>query len=85
MTNAILREIIVLVTVLLSGLSFGSTFHVLEAVVLRLGAVAPITQMSYRGGFALKASGAYDAKLTTGKPYMIFCHEWCQIGALTSE
>ena len=41
--------------------------HVLEAVVLHLGAVAPITQMSFRGGFALKASGGYDAKLTTGK------------------
>ena len=41
--------------------------HLLEAVVLRLGAAAPITQMSHRGGFALKASGVYDAKLTTGK------------------
>ena len=41
--------------------------HRLEAVVLRLGAVAPITQMSFRGGFVLKASGRYDALLTTGK------------------
>lgn len=50
--------------------------HVLEAVVLRLGAVAPITQMSYRGGFALKASGGYNATLTTGKS------DW-QVGVLS--
>ncbi len=41
--------------------------HAFEAVVLRLGTSAPITQMSYRGGFVLKASDGYDAKLTTGK------------------
>ena len=41
--------------------------HLLEAVVLRLGKSAPITQMSHRGGFALKASGDADAKLTTGR------------------
>ena len=41
--------------------------HVFEAVVLRLGAVAPITQMSCRGGFVFKASGRYDGLLTTGK------------------
>ena len=50
--------------------------HVFEAVVLRLGTVAPITQMSYRGGFTLKASGVYDAKLTTGRT------DW-QVGVLT--
>ena len=41
--------------------------HDMEAVVMHLGDVAPITQMSCRGGFVLKASGGYDAKLTTGK------------------
>lgn len=35
-----------------------------------------LTQMSYRGGFALKASGAYDGKLTTGRA------DW-QVGVLS--
>ena len=41
--------------------------HLLEAVVWRLGVHAPIAQLSWRGGFVLKASGAYDAVLTTGR------------------
>ena len=41
--------------------------HVMRAVVTRLGSNAPLAQLSWRGGFILKASGAYDAKLTTGK------------------
>ena len=49
----------------IGGLTTGT--HRLEAVVWRLGPHAPIAQLSWRGGFVLKASGAYDAKLTTGK------------------
>ena len=41
--------------------------HVLEAVVWQLGDHAPIAQLSVRGGFILKASGKYDALLTTGR------------------
>ena len=41
--------------------------HVMRAVVTRLGANAPLAQLSWRGGFILKASGAYDSKLTTGR------------------
>ena len=41
--------------------------HRLEAVVWKLGANAPIAQLSWRGGFLLKASGDYDRVLTTGK------------------
>jgi len=49
----------------IKGLSAGP--HRMEAVVWRLDIHAPIAQLSWRGGFVLKASGAYDAKLTTGK------------------
>lgn len=41
--------------------------HVMEAVVWRLGQHAPLAQMSFRGGFILRAEGDYDAQLTTGK------------------
>lgn len=41
--------------------------HVLEAVVTRLGEHAPLAQLSLGGGFVVKASGSYDARLTTGK------------------
>ena len=41
--------------------------HVLEAIVWQLGAHAPLAQLSWRGGFVLKAEGAYDSALTTGK------------------
>ncbi len=41
--------------------------HVMEATVWRLGDNAPLAQLSWRGGFVLKAEGAYDAKLTTGR------------------
>ncbi len=41
--------------------------HVMEAVVWRLGEKAPLAQMSFRGGFVLRAEGGYDAQLTTGK------------------
>lgn len=42
--------------------------HVIEATVARLGSFSPSSQVSWwQGGFILKASGSYDAKLTTGK------------------
>ncbi|MGN0854834.1 MAG: hypothetical protein ACI4R9_04865 [Kiritimatiellia bacterium] len=41
--------------------------HVFKAVVTRLGNHAPLAQLSYRGGFILKASGAFDSRLTTGR------------------
>ena len=41
--------------------------HRFAATVSRLGELAPIAQLSYRGGFIFKAEGAYDARLTTGK------------------
>ena len=47
----------------ISGLAPGA--HVLEAVCWQLGGHAPIAQLSWRGGFVLKAAGAYDAQLTT--------------------
>ena len=40
--------------------------HRLEAVVYH-GRVRPSGQLSYRGGLLVKASGAYDLQLTTGK------------------
>ena len=49
----------------IEGLTPGK--HLLEAVVWQLGLHAPLAQLSYRGGFILKAAGAYDARLTTGK------------------
>ena len=49
----------------IAGLEHGE--HVLEAVVCRLGLHAPLAQTSVRGGFILKASGSYDAQLTTGR------------------
>ena len=41
--------------------------HVLEAVVWSAGEKAPRAQLEHRHGFVLKASGRYDAILTTGK------------------
>ena len=41
--------------------------HVLAAVVWQAGACAPRAQMTGGGGFVLKASGDYDARLTTGR------------------
>ena len=41
--------------------------HVMEAVVWKLGKAAPFAQLSHRLGFCLKAEGAYDAALTTGR------------------
>ena len=41
--------------------------HVLEATVWRIGDRGPLAQLSYRGGFVLKADGVYDDALTTGK------------------
>jgi len=40
--------------------------HVLDALVWRLGEEAPLAQRSWRGGFALKAEGAYHRTLSTG-------------------
>ena len=52
-------------TYVVTGLEPGR--HVVEAVVWTLGDYGPLAQLSHRGGFVLKANGAYDAKLTTGK------------------
>jgi hypothetical protein len=41
--------------------------HRLEALVWSIGPSAPIAQLSWRGGFILKAEGDYDPPLTTGK------------------
>ncbi|MBR4654754.1 MAG: hypothetical protein IKO72_15470 [Kiritimatiellae bacterium] len=41
--------------------------HTLDAVVWRIGEAAPLAQLSWRGGFVLKADGPFDALLTTGK------------------
>ena len=49
----------------ISGLAAGE--HLLEAVVWQIGAHAPLAQLSWRGGFILKAEDEYDALLTTGK------------------
>lgn len=40
--------------------------HRLEAVAWSIGPHAPVAQLSWRGGFILKAEGAYDQQLTTG-------------------
>ena len=49
----------------IAGLEPGA--HRMEAVCWQLGEHAPLAQVSVRGGFILKASGRYDAALTTGK------------------
>jgi len=41
--------------------------HTLEAVVCWLGPYSPFAQTSWRGGFVLKAEGAYSDALTTGQ------------------
>lgn len=41
--------------------------HRLEALVWSIGPYAPVAQLTWRGGFILKANGDYDAQLTTGK------------------
>ena len=41
--------------------------HRLEALAWSIGPYAPVAQISWRGGFVLKAEGDYDQKLTTGK------------------
>jgi hypothetical protein len=41
--------------------------HHLEALVWSIGPHAPVAQLSWRGGFILKADGDYDPQLTTGK------------------
>ncbi|MBQ7180012.1 MAG: hypothetical protein IJR87_01820 [Bacteroidaceae bacterium] len=40
--------------------------HVMEAVVWVMGPHAPSAQLSWRGGFILKAEGSYHEQLTTG-------------------
>jgi len=40
--------------------------HRLEAVAWSIGPYAPVAQLSWRGGFILKAEGDYDRELTTG-------------------
>ena len=41
--------------------------HRLEALAWSIGPYAPVAQITFRGGFILKAEGAYDAALTTGR------------------
>lgn len=41
--------------------------HRLEALVWSIGPYAPVAQLSWRGGFILKAEGDYDQQVTTGK------------------
>ena len=41
--------------------------HRLEAVCWQVGEHAPLSQVSIRGGFIVKAGGAYDRQLSTGK------------------
>ena len=48
-------------------LTLKSGNHTLEALVCRLGPYSPFAQTSWRGGFILKAEGAYDKALSTGK------------------
>ncbi|HNX34756.1 MAG TPA: alpha-L-rhamnosidase [Kiritimatiellia bacterium] len=48
-------------------LTLDAGVHTLEAVVYQIGPSAPMAQLSWRGGFILKAEGAYDKRLTTGK------------------
>ena len=41
--------------------------HRFEALAWSIGPYAPVAQLSWRGGFVLKAEGVYDKQLTTGK------------------
>ena len=41
--------------------------HRIEALAWSIGPHAPVAQISWRGGFVLKADDAYDKQLTTGK------------------
>jgi hypothetical protein len=41
--------------------------HRLEALAWSIGPYAPVAQLTWRGGFILKAEGEYDARLSTGK------------------
>jgi len=41
--------------------------HCIEALCWDVGPLAPLAQLSFRGGFILKADGDYNSKLTTGK------------------
>ena len=41
--------------------------HRMEAIVWSLGPLSPMAQLTWRGGFVLKADGSYDSRLTTGK------------------
>ena len=41
--------------------------HQLEALVWSIGPFAPMAQLTWRGGFVLKAEGDYEKQLTTGK------------------
>ncbi len=41
--------------------------HRLEALAWSIGPYAPVAQLTWRGGFILKAEGDYDSQLTTGK------------------
>ena len=46
--------------------------HRMEALAWSIGPHAPVAQISWRGGFVLKAEDAYDQQLTTGKtPWVV--------------
>jgi len=60
-------------------ISFAPGRHSLEALVWSIGPYAPVAQMSWRGGFILKADGDYDAQLTTGKaPWQVAKLDGCE-------
>ena len=40
--------------------------HVLEATVWKIGDMGPLAQLSWRGGFILKANETFDGRLSTG-------------------
>lgn len=47
--------------------------HRMEALVWSIGPYQPVAQLSWRGGFILKAEGEYDGQLTTGKAAWDVC------------
>ena len=52
--------------------------HRMEALVWSIGPYAPLAQLSWRGGFVLKADGEYDNQLTTGKaPWQVAKLDGC--------
>jgi hypothetical protein len=53
--------------------------HRLEALAWSIGPFAPVAQISWRGGFVLKAEAPYDKQLTTGKaPWEVARLDGCE-------